>query len=47
MIPHVHGMTTISGFDGKPSGWFTSKGVQGPDYYSGVNLTNNSVVFIY
>jgi spore coat protein A, manganese oxidase len=47
MIPHIHGLTTVSGFDGNPRGWFTSSGVHGPEYFSGLNLSNNSVTFIY
>jgi len=48
LIPHLHGGEVHSTSDGHPEAWFTSTGLQGPEFYASVGTGNpNEARFYY
>lgn len=47
IIIHAHGISVTTYNDGRPLGYFTINGTQGPNFRTSYNYSNNSAVFNY
>lgn len=47
LVPHLHGAEVASQYDGGPEHWWTSTGLQGPDYNTYTPTDANAAVYYY
>jgi FtsP/CotA-like multicopper oxidase with cupredoxin domain len=47
LVPHLHGAEVASQYDGGPEHWWTSTGMQGPNYNTYAETESNSAIYYY